>query len=477
MQLLQFDRPLPSDIETIPSLTRTANRFERNIFEWELDTLVLELLVNAQYPDTSVAADTLRRWQSFARVINALRDFENQLAGCNPPGSILVEVLRIAHRQFPWQRRPNSIWLKRYYKLFSHPELETILHRKIGLSAKDLYRLSLGLLAHFCQHFALDYPPRITIPDLNQAKLDTLLTHIARPLGELREHAQQTHKVDVNYPYLFNPLRVYPVIHTCIAGRSRLIAPIPTLLFRRFTEGIYYEINREYNFSTAFGNSFQSYVGEAIQRANKSGALAVYSEAEYWVGKERKDTVDWMVADQTAALFIESKTKRLVLEAKIEIRSTEALERELDKLADFLLQLYKTIRDYRDGHYRHIPYDPSLKIYPIVLTLEEWFAFGPKVMDEVDRRLHYKLMKSRLDPDWPHQMPYSVVAAEDFEGLLQVIAAVGIDFVMAKKTVVPEPQQWTMGAFLHHEFATELCNAHDLFPEATDEITGSYNNL
>jgi hypothetical protein len=261
------------------------------------------------------------------------------------------------------------------------------------------------------------------------------------------------------------------VIHVDHAGQAYLLTPAPTLLFRRFTEGIYYEVCQEPDFGAAFGNSFQSYVGAAIQRANANGAFRVYAEAEYRVGKERKDTVDWVITDHTATLFIESKTKRLRLKAKTEIRSVAALEGELDKLADFLLQLYKTIRDYQDGHYPHIPQEPSLEIYPVVLTLEDWFAFGPKIIGEIDRRLHSKLVSQGLDAQWPRQRPYSVVAVEDFEVLLQVVATVGIAPVMRKKIVDPEPRQWLIWNFLWHEFKAECRNKRNLFPEVMDEMT------
>jgi hypothetical protein len=472
IQHLQFGKPMPSDIETMPFFQRGTNRFDNQVYEWELDTLALELLVNAQYPDAGGATDTLRRWNCFATVTNKLRKFQGHLVSCYPRGSLLVEMHRIAHRQFPWQRCPQLSELGRYYKVLSHPHLDAIVQRKIGLGVQDLYLLGMALLGHFLDDFALDYPPHIEVPNLNQEKLDALLAHIAQPMSALRERTRQVHLVDVNYPYLFNPLQAYPLIRERHTNCESLLAPIPTFLFRRFTEGIYYEINQERGFDAAFREAFQSYVGEVIHRANANGSYAVYPEAEYWVGRERKDTVDWIIADHTAVLFVESKTKRLRLAAKTEICSTTTLEHELDKLADFLLQLYRTIRDYRDGYYPpHIGYDPHRKLYPIVLTLEEWFAFGPKMLDEVDRRLQGKLIEHGLDPDWSQQMPYSIIAASDFEPFLQVVARVGIDSVMAQKTVRPEPWQWVMGVFLRRVFMAECRDTRNLFPEVLDDIT------
>jgi hypothetical protein len=470
MQHLQFDQPLPDDIQTLPFFRNAKTRLEKHVLEWELDTLSLELLVNAVYPDSPLPRDTLRRWDCLAGVVNKLKTLEDGLVGLYPSGSGLREIHRIAHRQFPWQRRPNSSSIARYFKIFSQPDLHAIFERTIGLGARELYRFGLVLTGHFLTAFSMEYPPRIEIPDLSRTKLDVLLGRIAQPIDALRRLARERHVVDATYAYLFNPLREYPLARQLLNGREYLLAPIPTFLFHRFTEGVYYEINRETGFADAFGNSFQAYVGEVIKRATAGTALAVYPEAEYWVGKNRKDTADWVVTDDTAALFVECKTKRLRLQAKTDIDSPETLERELAILILSLVQIYKTLRDYQLGYYPNIPARQNQKIYPVVVTLEEWFAFGPEIIREIDLRLHESLAAEGLDPSVARAMPYSLVSTSDFERLVQVIATAGIDPVLAKKTIDPEPRQWTMEAFLRHAFLGELKSTSFLFPEVMEEI-------
>jgi hypothetical protein len=382
VQHLQFDRPLPNDIETLPFFRNAKTRLEKHIFEWEFDTLSRELLVSAVYPDLPHPRDTLRRWDCLAGAVNKLKTLEDSLFGFYPPGSVFREIHRIAHRQFPWQRRPNGVSLARYFKIFSQPVLHDILERTVGLSACELYRFGLVLTGHFLSAFALEYPPRIEIRDLSCSKLDVLLARIAQPTATLRRLAHERHVVDSNYAYLFNPLREYPLARQFINGREYLLAPIPTFLFHRFTDGVYYEINRETDFAGAFGKAFQAYVGEVIRRAAAGTALAVYSEAEYWVGKNRKDTADWTITDDTAALFVECKTKRLRRQAKTEIDSPEALESELPVLVLSLMQIYKTVRDYQLGHYPNTPGQQSLKIFPIVVTLEECLHLGRRSFEK-----------------------------------------------------------------------------------------------
>jgi len=55
-------------------------------------------------------------------------------------------------------------------------------------------------------------------------------------------------------------------------------------------------------------------------------------------------------------------------------------------------------------------------------------------------------------------------------GLIQVVGTIGIDPVLARKIVDPEPRQWIMDAFLLHAFPEELKSTSFLFPEIIEEI-------
>lgn len=273
-----------------------------------------------------------------------------------------------------------------------------------------------------------------------------------------------------NYAYATNPLRIFPLIKTAMAGRERIIAPLPPFLFRRFTEGIYYEICKEPDFSEAFGQSFQQYVGDVLKRGSPSGRLQIHPERQYMVGKERKDTVDWIVEDSSGLMFVESKTKRLRLEAKTEVRTTEMLEKELAKLADFIVQTYKTIRDYRSNHYPGLPFRSDKPVYPVVLTLEEWYSFGNLIQVKLDEMVAQRLTVEGLDKGWSEEMPWAVCSIEDFEKLIQVVDKRRIDEVMRRKSSSSEFRMWAMWPFLIDQFQSEMRESIDLFPELLDEI-------
>jgi hypothetical protein len=66
-------------------------------------------------------------------------------------------------------------------------------------------------------------------------------------------------------------------------------------LFWRITNGLYYSLKDIPGFPSAFGKSFQRFVGEVLSARIKNATMSVLEEREYLVGRNRKDSVDWIV--------------------------------------------------------------------------------------------------------------------------------------------------------------------------------------
>jgi hypothetical protein len=129
-------------------------------------------------------------------------------------------------------------------------------------------------------------------------------------------------------------------------GNDAIVCPLMTLLFWRFTGGLYYELIADPRFANEFGEGFQTYVGEVIERACPDPKKQRIPEQDYAVGKMKKRTVDWIVADEQSALFIECKAKRLSWGAKASLVDLGPLEADIDSMASAVVQVYKTVTDY-----------------------------------------------------------------------------------------------------------------------------------
>ena len=82
-------------------------------------------------------------------------------------------------------------------------------------------------------------------------------------------------------------------------GDDALVCPLLTLLYWRFTGGLYYELIAVPEFANEFGEGIQAYVGEVVERACPT-PMEHFAEREYVAGKSKKRSVDWIVADATA---------------------------------------------------------------------------------------------------------------------------------------------------------------------------------
>ena len=244
-----------------------------------------------------------------------------------------MEVMRISHRQFVWQQQPlNWRWIIRHYKLFNTPSIVAICEQRTGLTIHEIYLIGMAFLGIFSQRTLTAQQMNIEIPGLDQVQIDLFLRLTSLGRAELSNRLRVEHSLDENFFYPYSSLREFPLIRISHRGRNEIACPIPTLLFWRITSGLYYALRDERGFPTAFGQSFQRYVGEVLRKRMTNEAMVVLDEAEYQVGKLRKDTVDWIIqqGDQ-AALFVECKTKRFTWASKAGLTDLTALEQDITK--------------------------------------------------------------------------------------------------------------------------------------------------
>jgi hypothetical protein len=466
LQNLQFGQPFPKDIEVHSSYFRSPRA--AGVYEWELETLAKEIVLNSAFG----AKVDLRTWDVLASAINKLKDLENQI-GVHYADlfqkSVLLEIYRIAHRQFPRQHRHPGALIARYYKIFGTPELSAMIEARVGLNSKVLYIVGMSLMGVYLERFGLNLPARVDVPGVTESQAACFIDYFSSDVETMRKEIEGSQSYDQDFAYVLNPLRIHPRLRMELAGVETVVAPVPSFLMQRFTEGIYYEIYDAPGFSAAFGTSFEAYVGQVIAKGAELGPMSILPEATYIVGADEKRTVDWIVSDESADLFIECKTKRIRYAAKIALESTEILDEDLDKMAGFVVQIYKTLSDAKRGLYPH--WKPSAKpIYPVVVTLEEWYAFGDRIVSEIDARIQRKLVDLGIATTLLESHPYTICNIAALERGIQIMAKSQIGNVMEAKTS-GEQRRWEFYSLLLGRFGDSLRNSSkNLFPEALDEL-------
>lgn len=473
IQHMQFDQPIPPYIKNLPrgyahtSFKLATDYLNFHIYPWELEVIAKETIIHGELVG---GKRTLEDWNQLATVVNKLKALENDIAKVySNLSNVLIEFHRIAHRQFIWQDRFGLENLAKYWKIYSDPALDQVIFKATELRVNEVYLIALLMTGTYLDKFALFYPPDIDLKPITREHLDKFLKHFSIPLEQLRDNLIQEQQMNEKYVYSFTSLKSTPIIRMKYDGKEALLCPIPPLFTRRITEGLYYEICNETNFDKAFGDAFQNFIGELLRLANKK--LQIIPERIYEVPEKR--TVDWIAVDSNAILFIECKGKRLTLEAKISLTNTDELYKQLDIMAGFIVQIYKTIIDYQNGKYPHLKYDKTKPIYPILVTLEEWFLFGDKLIDVLNEKITSKLQLSNIPLSVLDSHPYTICSVEGLDLLIQISRTSSLNQILKNKNSNADIKKWHLETYLRSEYKKHLPKIKPLFRNEFDRFLNS----
>ncbi len=466
-QLLQIEHFQPAkEIEIAPVYLNAKPR-QSYMAEWDIELLAKEVVINAG----AVAAKkrTLRTWKTLADTVNAFKTLEQDIyEQFGNQGNILIELIRVIHRQIIWQANPpNSKSIIRYYTIFNRPEIDTICLEKFGLTVWQIYMCGVACMGHFLDKPALQASFKSEIKVLPPEVVEQFLSFVSLPLADLRTILKAEQQFDERFAYAFNSLRRYPLVRMNYQGQDAIVCPMMTLLYWKFTSGLYYELIDDSQFANQFGEGFQAYVGSVIQKA--CPRFRCLSEQEYRIGKQTKRAVDWIVADQDAVLFLECKARRLSLQSKTTLTDITHLEEDIENLAGAIIQVYKSLNDCLTGAYPHYTHRDGDRIYPAVVTLENWRLLGSVMFDLLDRSIRAQLEKAELPEKLIDQYPYSVWANEEIEVGLQIMQSVGIKSFMDGKLGNNSFSVWDWHGYMSNTY-TSMYPFKALFDDEYDAM-------
>jgi len=310
------------------------------VYPWELDILARELLLHAR----TCNFKSLRKWKDFSDCFNYLRRLDEAATSTIEVSfaDVMAELHRIVHRQFPWQKNKGVENIIRTFKIYGAPEVDTIVQRELGMSTRQFLLLGMTLGGQFLRSpknsvtvnyaaLGIPLPAQIAFFDRITTTASLLRAELAARPIEPRD-----------WTYGWNPLETRPLVIVNPFKPELAQCPIPRHLLRRMSSGLYYDLVGTPGFENPFGRSFQDYVGDVISATCSAQKFRVRKEMPYKVGLRKKDGVDWILSDHTGHMFIETKTKRMTLDARTRL-NTNALVRDIDIFADAIVQLYKNI--------------------------------------------------------------------------------------------------------------------------------------
>jgi hypothetical protein len=451
-QLLQIRHFQPPKEIEIADVFLNANPRQSYMAEWDIELLAKEVVINAGLVATK--GRTIRTWKTLAELINGFKCLEQNIyAQVGNQGNVLVELIRFVHRQIIWQvNPPNAKSIIRYYKIFNRTRIDDLCSGRFGLTVWQIYMCGVA-----CMGFYLDKPALVNsfkseIKALPPEVVEQFLSFVSLPLPALGKVLKSEQQYDERFAYAFNSLRKYPLIRMNYQGRDAIVCPLLTLLYWKFTSGLYYELIDDPRFGNEFGEGFQEYIGFVIEKACPN--FQRLPEKEYKVGKDTKRSVDWIVADKNAALFVECKARRLSLQSKTTLTDISYLEADIENLAAAVVQVYKTLKDCLTGVYPHYIHRAGDQIYPAVVTLENWRLMGSVMFDLLDRSVAQQMKKAGLSQELVTRYPYSVWAVEELEVGLQIMQSVGLKSFLNGKLANNSFSSWDWHGYMSKTYTS-----------------------
>ena len=106
-QLLQISNfQPPEEIEIAPVYLNARPR-QSYMAEWDIELLAKEVVINGGL--VARKGRTLRTWKMLADTVNAFKKLEQDIyADFGNQANVLIELIRVIHRQLIWQTNPPN---------------------------------------------------------------------------------------------------------------------------------------------------------------------------------------------------------------------------------------------------------------------------------------------------------------------------------------------------------------------------------
>lgn len=438
------------------------------IYVWELHLLCREIVLHA-----SGSEDTIATREGLCRMIDHIRRISTGISERTVKSSddALRALHPLVHQQARWQFSRDEARLFRTYHIYNDEELAPIFKQATGLSVGELFFLAMAICGSAKRKVVTNASQDYSAFDVTQEARDTFFKMTGTTLANLRHQLERLRRDDEGWAFTWNAMESMPFISLDGDLTPALWCPLPDLLLRRVSEGLFYDLCKgekelKVKFGNEYGRAFERYIGRVLREVFASPQFSIVGERPYTVGKDLKHGVDWIVSDATGNLFIECKTRRMMHGAK-EISEGEALEKALDELAVAVVQLYENIDDATQGLSKWLP--NGLPVYPIVVTYEDWYLLTPMVIDQLNERVRCRLEAAALPKTLVETMPFFIASIHQFEMAAQDMAYLGLArFCSAGATAAY--RHFQLGLLADTEFPNEAKPHRRLLESSWNEI-------
>jgi len=433
----------PEGVFNFPKTIDYSKREEKTLLPlWDLQFLAREIIRNGT---SGLNTSKLQNFQYLQFLINLCIKLKDDIYKISKL-DILDALHPIFQQQFSSQRIDREQdYMFRYWKIFNQKEIDAICREQLGFSIQQWFDVGFAYWCFFRQkRETLPYNYHL-LEGTDYEENDCKATRNALTATVTRiQNRMKSPKFGNYFMYGFNPLTYKPFVKV----NGQLICPSLDFLLQRVFSGLYYDVVKHKGMENSLGKSFENYISEISAKVLPSRKYKYIKETTYTAGKQEKATVDGIIQTKHSLIFIEAKSKRMTARSKSESLQGINLKKDIVILAEAVVQLYQSLEDYEQGLYPHLAYKEDLKVYPLVVTMEDWFIMGT-LTDILRKEVENQLKKKNIEISILDSRPYTIASTSEFELLLKVLKHNKAEDVFSK---------WHKKEHYRHLFAQYLWN-------------------
>lgn len=339
------------------------NKLFRQLLPWELETFLLFSICSNEWNSDSFSG---KNKYQFRDIMNAIRQHISpellSVLGSDPTDWILPVT---AATQFEIQESFSfKAFRYNYYFSFCNERINMprLFEEMFGCKFSDYLLLGQLLWIHFANNHSLQaiYPAIMKHFSVPITQLTLERQEFIREIGKFANSCEQ-------YLYCLRPSYSYPFI----SYNGHTYCPLPHLLHRATTTSLMHRLtnDNEVLMRLVGKEVYESYLYRIIK---DSGLFdEVISEQTYYIGRNKKETVDVMARRKNDILFFDSKSFR----PKSAIRnfSQTAFDSDILRLSNSVVQMYRHIRNRFPSEYCYFTKKPPQidSIFGLVVVQED----------------------------------------------------------------------------------------------------------
>jgi hypothetical protein len=373
-----------------PEAATTAYDSKFAVYKWDLETLICLTLntPKANLPTWLVKPVNTRQFNTVAELVNSLRAVEDDESEIRINNSnILLEMHRVAHRQFAWQRGwARTVDIYRYLYIYGQGQCAEYFEKTFGLTISDFFGVSFGLFAILQEG---PWSKRITGMELlgiGEDAVDKTYNILSDEIWAVRRESMKLLKkfedrLGTKLHLIYQPsyLRVKPILRSA-SLHNQYIAPLPELIMLRSTLGLYYDLAPG---GTTVMNDANARFEEYARRSIKAYCpdFDPAPAVPYLYKKNNLDTPDILMKRNGAIVTVfECKATKLTFEAQYGDDPIENAKAGYTQIAKAIFQLWKFFSHVRRGI---LPMEVAPDATAVVLTMEPWTQMSGELRELV----------------------------------------------------------------------------------------------